>query len=127
MPTVATSSWCAASSPKDTMPPKDILDILVYVSAIAVAITVGRTNIKKQTIADLCLLVEAHEKTIKQLREENQVQASVMQQQDHKIVYLEGVVYGNTQLVPGGLVAGSIRQGSGNSPVDPKTSKNRNP
>lgn len=55
-----------------------ILDILVGVAALAVALTVGRDNIKKRTIAELKDLVEALEKkidglqkTVGKLREEN--------------------------------------------------------
>lgn len=109
------------------MQTKDALDILVYVCAIAVAITVGRTNIKKQTIADLLALVQTHELTIESLKEDKARQDAVIRQQNNKIVYLEGVVYGNTQLVQGGSVAGGYRNSSGNSPAHPKTTKNKDP
>lgn len=109
------------------MQPKDILDIIVFAAAIATAITVGRTNIKKQTIADLMTLVEVHQLTITELKDENREQAALISQQNNKIVYLEGVVYGNSKLVQGGSVARSPGPGSGNSPANPKTSKNRNP
>lgn len=102
------------------MPPKDILDILVYVSAIAVAITVGRTNIKKQTIADLQALTIAHEQTIVHLRSENAEQAEEIRE-------LKETINGYSELVREGYLSGGSGQGSRNRTVAAKTTKNRTP
>lgn len=102
------------------MQPKDILDLLVFVSAVAVAVTVGSTNIKKQTIADLQALVQAHELTIANLKNENTEQAEEIRE-------LRETVDGYSELVRQGYLAGGNRQSSGNSSASTKTSKNRSP
>lgn len=104
----------------ETMPTKDVLDLLVYVSAIAVAITVGRTNIKKQTILDLQNLVTAQQQRITSLERE-------LLEKDSRICDLEETVDGYSELVREGYLARGIRQGSGNRPAHSKNPKNRNP
>lgn len=102
------------------MQTKDALDILVFVSAIAVAITVGRTNIKKQTITDQQNLISSHERTIAQQRDE-------IERLCARVAHLEEVIDGYSELVREGYLAGGHGQGSGNSPAHSKSAKNRGP
>jgi hypothetical protein len=102
------------------MPTKDLLDVLVYVSALAVAITVGRTNIKKQTITDQQNLIISHERTIAQQKDE-------IERLCARVAHLEEVIDGYSELVRERHLAGGHRQGSGNSPAHSKGAKNRSP
>jgi hypothetical protein len=99
---------------------KDALDILAYLCGIAVAVTVGRNNLKKQTIADQANLIVVLHQEIALLKEQNAGQ-------EQRIKCLEGKLDGNAQVVGRGPVALGHRKSSGNSPASPQTPKNRNP
>ncbi len=91
------------------MPFHNILDLL----ALAAAIAVGRSNLKKQTIADQAALITA-------LKNEVDLQ-------DRRIKCLEEKLDGNAKLVEGRPVAPGHRAGSGKRATPPQTPENRNP
>jgi len=100
------------------MQPKDALDIIAYLVGIGTTIVVVRSNVKKQTIEDLQTLVEAHEKTIKQLKSGNKYK-------DERISVLEETVDGYSQLVREGYLSGINRPSGRNRTAITKTTKNR--
>jgi len=100
------------------MQPKDALDIIAYLVGIGTTVVVVRSNIKKQVISDLQALVETHEKTIKQLKQDNN-------EKDTRISALEETVDGYSELVREGHLLGVDRTPSRNRPTATKTTKNR--
>jgi len=90
---------------------KSMLDIVTIIFALAAALAINRSNVKKQTIADLKDLVEVQQYKIESLEEE--------------IEELRAIVEGNPELVREGTVAWSHGARSGNSATHSKTTKNR--
>lgn len=91
---------------------KDFLDLLAVACALAVAVTVGRTNIKKQAIADL-LAANAG------LRERVDILEVKLQERDARIEHLEETIDGYAELVREGHLAGSNRKTSRNRTASP--------
>lgn len=93
------------------MQPKDALDIIAYLVGIGTTVVVVRSNVKKQIIEEQKLLIEAHEKTINQLKK--------------RVAYLEEVVDGYTDMVREGHLSGIDRPSSRNRTAATKATKNR--
>jgi len=87
---------------------KDLIDIAAYACALAAAITVGRNNLKKQTIADQAAFITALEKKVLLLERQNE-------EQGKRISCLEGKLNGDAGLVEGRPVAHGHGTGSGYS------------
>ncbi len=102
------------------MQAKNFLDIVAMACALAVAVTVGRNNLKKQTIADLQALCQTLKLKVDELRAE-------IDQKDKRIEHLEDTVDGYAELVREGYLAGGHRQGGGNRSTSTQNSKNRSP
>lgn len=100
------------------MTPDVALNILTCVSALALAVNVGRSNIKRTTIADLMASNTALKERVDVLEAESDLK-------DERILQLEETIDGYTELVRQGALARLDGTGSGNRPAHPKTTKNR--
>lgn len=98
----------------------DALNILTGVSALSLAVTVGRSNLKQKTISDLVASNTALKNRVEVLEAE-------ILDKDERIQVLEDTVDGYSELVRKGHVAGLYGAGSGSGPAHPKTTKNRGP
>jgi len=90
---------------------KSMLDIVTIIFAMAAALAINRSNVKKQTISDLKDLVEVQQLKIESLEEE--------------LEELRAIVEGDPELVREGSVAWSHGPRGGNSSTHSKTTKNR--
>lgn len=91
-----------------------ILDVLVGAAALAVALTVGRDNIKKRTIAELKDLVEALEKKIDGLQK-------TVSKLLNENTELKETIDGYSDLVREGHLVGSSRARSRNHSTTSQT------
>ncbi len=100
------------------MHPSDVMNVLTAVSAISLAVTVGRSNIKRQTIADLVSSNSA-------LKERVEILEAEVANKNEQIQDLRETIDGYTKLVREGALAGLDGARSGNGSTHPKTTKNR--
>jgi len=90
---------------------KSTIDIVTIIIATGAAVSINRSNVKKQTIGDLKDLVEVQQLKIESLEEE--------------VEELREIVAANPELVQSRNVAGVHRPRSGNSSTHSQTTKNR--
>jgi hypothetical protein len=102
------------------MPLADYIQAVLAVCAICAVVVVGRSNYKKQVIADLQTLALAHEQTINQLKLENIQLRADSAQKDERIRALEETIDGYSELVRQGYLLGSSGQGSRNRSASSK-------
>lgn len=96
----------------------DTLQVLTCVSALALAVTVGRTNIKRQTIKDLQTSNSALKLRVEILESENT-------KLKNQVTELEETIDGYSELVRQGHVAGLHGASSGDGTAHPQGTKNR--
>ena len=104
---------------------KDFLEILTFVVSIAAVVVVGRSNIKKQVIADLQALVTSHQLKIEELTKDLAASRDREAKKDQRIEALEDILDGRPELVRAGNHIGFDGQARGNRATAPKTTKNR--
>lgn len=90
---------------------KSMIDLVTIIIATGAALTINRSNVKKQTITDLKDLVE--------------VLQAELEAKDRRICHLEEIIDANPELVQGRDVAWSHGPRSGDGSAHSKTTKNR--